>query len=174
MFTVKRGSRAANRCFLAKTSLKRCRRSAKPLNAARTVCGANQKLTGLHPNKQMNPEFIPTNPNFRPPSWVLNETRRMRGLEDLDICPPAGVTEIRTYTENFSADVKKRYSLSKALLEGSQYVSGLEREVSHEIALKTGKTPKGFYAPVFALTRDLAAALVLHRRAVQPARRLSR
>jgi len=41
------------------------------------------------------------------------------------------------------------------LLEGLERLTGLEREVSREIGLKTGKNPMGMFVPTFAFTRDL-------------------
>jgi len=80
----------------------------------------------------------------------------MKGLEELDICPPPSM-QLSTWIENFPAATQKKYSLAKALLEGNESLSGLEKEVSQEISLKTNRTPQGFFLPTFALTRDLTA-----------------
>jgi HK97 family phage major capsid protein len=54
----------------------------------------------------------------------------------------------------------KRYSLVKAIRESSdrngQGLTGVEKELSRDVELRTGRSPSGFFIPEFALTRDLA------------------
>src|SRR5260221_148267 len=52
-----------------------------------------------------------------------------------------------------------RYSLLKALREGQEGLSGLEREVSVELTRQLGRQPAGFFMPDFAFTRQLSAGV---------------
>lgn len=53
----------------------------------------------------------------------------------------------------------RRYSLCKAIREGKEGLSGLEREASQAVTKLLGREPSGFFVPDIALTRDLSAGV---------------
>lgn len=68
----------------------------------------------------------------------------------------APVIRVMDPTVGMSVREMNRYSLTKAILEGAEGLSGFEKEVSQEIGRRVNRKPTGFFVPDFAF-RDLSA-----------------
>mgnify|MGYP005845652593 FL=1 len=80
-----------------------------------------------------------------------------KSLADFRAMALSKLPEVKPLTKPLLDDVKPkewaRYSLSKAIVEASDSkLSGLERELSDELSLRTGQKPQGFWVPGRALS----------------------